>query len=511
MTGEVSISPRGLMEGKYCPLIPVASRPRWRWLATIATWIILTSGGVAAQQANKDLIEEGRRLFMEETFEGNGRTCATCHPPSNNFTIDPAFIRTLKGNDPLFLTGPSLPELRPIEVRRLLRNDALILENLDGFDQLGVLRGVPHTLGLSQSLEPDEPLVDAGITHATGWSGDGSPGRRPHDPDGGSLKNFAKGAVIQHFTKSPDRVPGVDFRLPTEEELDALKAFQLSLGRQEEINLDPVDPAALTFTDDFVEEGKVLFAGADSRNGNGRRCAGCHANAGANNASGINRNFATGAMFAANAPACLRGFVAPYDGGFGVEPVEEVARADVCGTGPRGGPKATSKFQGDLTMNTPSVIEAADTPPLFHNNSAETIEDAVAFYTSDVFNDSPAGNGNAFVLSGEQVNQIAALLRALNALENIRSSNAYDARAIDPMELAPATELVALAIAEVTDAIEVLTEGPVELFAGTDAIQQLEQARELERQALEQDPPNTVLLEEAILLKEGARDEMVGQ
>lgn len=498
MISDVSISPRGLMVGEYCPSIPAAACCGRR-LATIAIWTILTSGGVGAQQADKELIEEGRRLFMEETFEGNGRTCATCHPPSNNFTIDPAFIRTLKGTDPLFLTGPSLPELKSIEVRRLVRNHALFLENVDGLDEPGVLRSVPHTLALRQSLEPAQQLVDAGIAHATGWSGDGA-------PDDGSLRSFAKGAVIQHFTKSPDRVPGIDFRLPMEHELDALQAFQLSLGRQEEVNL-----AALTFTDELVEDGKALFEDAPSRDGQGRRCGSCHNNAGANNASGVNRNFATGTMFRANAPACLLGFVAPFDGGFGIEPVEEVARADVCGKGSQGGPKATSNYQGDLTMNTPPLIEAADTPPFFHNNSAATIEDAVAFYASDIFNDSPAGNGNAFVLSEDQVNQIAAFLRTLNALENIRSSNAYDERVVDPTELAPADELVDLAIAETTDAIEVLTKGPIELFVGTTAVQLLEQARELERQALEHDPPSTELLEEAIALKEEARLEMLGQ
>ena len=57
---------------------------------------------------------------MEETFEGNGRTCATCHPPSNNFTIDPAFIRTCRENDPLFVTEPSKPELKDLEVNRLV-------------------------------------------------------------------------------------------------------------------------------------------------------------------------------------------------------------------------------------------------------------------------------------------------------------------------------------------------------------------------------------------------------
>lgn len=118
--GNLNIIARGLMVRDGRPRSPVQTGCRRRWLVTTAAWAILTSGAVKAQPADPALIEEGRQLFMEETFDGNGRTCATCHPPSNNFTIDPAFIRTLKGTDPLFLTGPSLPDLKPIEVRRLL-------------------------------------------------------------------------------------------------------------------------------------------------------------------------------------------------------------------------------------------------------------------------------------------------------------------------------------------------------------------------------------------------------
>ena len=48
-------------------------------------------------QPGSDLVEQGRELFFNETFEGNGRTCGTCHRAENNFTIDPAFIATLPG------------------------------------------------------------------------------------------------------------------------------------------------------------------------------------------------------------------------------------------------------------------------------------------------------------------------------------------------------------------------------------------------------------------------------
>ena len=41
------------------------------------------------------LIEKGRQLFFNETFNGNGRTCGTCHRAAANFSINPAFIATL--------------------------------------------------------------------------------------------------------------------------------------------------------------------------------------------------------------------------------------------------------------------------------------------------------------------------------------------------------------------------------------------------------------------------------
>jgi hypothetical protein len=48
---------------------------------------------------------------------------------------------------------------------------------------------------------------------------------------------FALGAVVQHFTKTLNRVPGVDFRVPSDLEVDALLAFQLALGWQAHVNL----------------------------------------------------------------------------------------------------------------------------------------------------------------------------------------------------------------------------------------------------------------------------------
>ena len=172
------------------------------------------------------LIARGERIFFGETFGGNGRTCGTCHRAEENFGLGPALIATLPDDDPLFVAEFN-PDLREnFEEPRLMREFGLILENLDGFgdpENRFVLRGVPHLLALRTSS-------DSAQGPRTGWSGDGAPGD-------GSLRSFATGAVIQHFTKTLDRIAGIDFRLPTPDELDALEAFQLSLGRQSELSL----------------------------------------------------------------------------------------------------------------------------------------------------------------------------------------------------------------------------------------------------------------------------------
>lgn len=333
-----------------------------------------------------DLVAKGRILFNEETFNGNGRTCASCHPPSNNFTIDSTSIATLADDDPLFVSD-FIPALKDnFENSNLIRDVGLILENQDGFDDLKNnfnQRSVPHTLAQRTSINsPTGPK--------TGWSGDGSPGD-------GSLRSFATGAVIQHFTKTLNRVADVDFRLPNENELNAMEAYQLSLGRQEEIELP------LPLKSVVSARGQQIFNSPTEG-----KCFACHFNAGANGAPAVfgpnpgNLNFNTGVEALPDQPADLSGEFVPDDDGFGVP--------------------------GNGEFNTPPLVEAADTGPFFHNNSVETIELAVAFYNGDSFNNSPAGQllngatGSGINLDASQVFAVAAFLRDINALENIRQS-----------------------------------------------------------------------------------------
>jgi hypothetical protein len=115
---------------------------------------------------------------------------------------------------------------------------------------------------------------------------------------------------------------------------------------------------------------------------------------------------------------------------------------------------------GDGTFNTVSLVEAADTPPFFHNNSAATIEDAVEFYTTDIFGESPSGSfGGAFNLTPLQVDQVAAFLRAINARFNLLNSNVLSVEAAG-LDLQRGRDRIREVIAESEDAIEVLTRGP---------------------------------------------------
>jgi hypothetical protein len=150
-------------------------------------------------------------------------------------------------------------------------------------------------------------------------------------------------------------------------------------------------------------------------------------------------------------------------------------------------------------MNTAALVEAADTGPFFHNNSAKTIEDAVRFYTTPTFS-----GDDPFRFSDTQNAQVAAFLRALNALENIRSSHAYAEQAQREVPLR-ARQTIALILAETRDAIDVLTGGPLDLYP--DAIELLDEAYGLEvdaRQTVERSFRNA-LLRQAMGLKEEAR------
>jgi len=419
-------------------MVPTCRSPT-RLVVFAAAALSLSCSSAPETPANRaELVALGESLFFTETFDGNGRTCGTCHRREDNFGLSPAFIATLPEDDALFVAERQRALAENFEKPERMRRFGVILENQDGFDDLAGnfnLRGVPHLLGMAVS-------VDSADGPRTGWAGDGAPGD-------GSLRAFAVGAIIQHYPRTLNRVAGRDFRLPTALELDALEAFMLTLGRQRDLEL----PLALN--DRRALRGQALFLD----NGRGK-CNVCHFNAGANADEAFfgmragNRNFDTG----------LPGRPGdPDDDGFGVP--------------------------GNREFNTPPLVEAADTGPFFHNNTFDTLEAAVAFYNTPAFNGSPAGQalrrftGGGIALSGADVQAVTTFLRAINALENIRASVAFIDRARVLLDARDETWRIRLDQArhETEDAVQVLQAGQLHegAVAGLErALAQLDDARE---------------------------------
>jgi hypothetical protein len=292
--------------------------------------------------------------------------------------------------------------------------------------------------------------------------------------------------VIQHFTKTLNRVSGVDFRLPTDAELDALEAFQLSLGRQSDLQL----PLPLKGT--LAKRGQEIFL--DNSLG---KCNICHSNAGANARVGGanlgNGNFNTGVESLPDQPARLTGELVPSDDGLGTP--------------------------GDKTFNTPPLVEAADTAPFFHNNSVSTLEAAVAFYDGDSFNESPAGqflksidpNKKGIELDTTQIQAIVAFLRVLNAVENIRQTSLLLDETLmrpPPRRETPA-EILARSRQLLEGAQRVLGQGgnagPTERAASV----QVQAALRLVARAAEYNEPTRSAIDEALAAVKNARAELM--
>ena len=291
------------------------------------------------------------------------------------------------------------------------------------------------------------------------WSNDGAP-----------LRDFAIVAITQHATKTLNRRPGTDFRVPTDEELDALSAYQLALGRQEDFDLQ-----SLQLKSSLASTGKSLFldTGTIAEPGH-KNCNACHFNAGGTTGIAFNsqipgfsprldgnpRGFNMSAPVNVNETPVALSLGLPRDGGFGVLPTPLGAFGNFAAV-----PAGLFPVE---EFNAPPLVEAADTAPFFHNHTAPDLESAVAFYGTSAFKDSFSSIGGPIGLvfvkispdpNDPEVQAIAAFLRTLNTLENIRSSISLVGRAEAMSASDDEHELAALALAETKDALTVLGSG----------------------------------------------------
>jgi mono/diheme cytochrome c family protein len=544
---------------------------------------------------DSDLINEGRRLFFNETFAGNGRTCGTCHKEDDNMALGIKTIAALPNDDPLFIVeqqfrqdstpNPLFNEFR-MEKPALMRKLGLILENLDGFKEpdgsfteRAVMRAPNHVLSVRTTLAPPPGLefddgtlpVDADdlvFAERTGWSGDGTPTGFREDffeSNGreltGSLRDFAIGAIVQHFPLTLERSAAADengsprqpdFRFATEEELNALEAFMLSIGRQEENQ----DLNTIKLLDDVADRGRLNYMGfnvfdADPTDGQPPlNCNACHFNGGGNTNPEFpfppsvtpNHDLADLAAAGGSIPSHNRSFgpqverLADQAGDIIVQVDADPSVAgncfdqglakvplllgDVTGV-PSAGCDANPfdngfafGFDDGLTdrripnnrFNAPPVFEAIDNPPFFHGHQINTVEGSVAFYATNRH----LRNGDflpAIVpLNGAQVINVARFMRVMGADFNAESAITLLEKALQfrRNQKAHKRTNMKLAIAEIKDAVELLE--AVQLHF-SDAVPLFKKARIILKKALRS--ANNRKLEMAINSLEAAQAAMI--
>ena len=414
-----------------------------------------------------DQVAQGENLFNGETFQGNGRTCATCHVANLNFALPPKNIQSRFSTvsttfDPLFIgeTNPSsfdagfdfnlntleltqevpsgtpclgtlqgiitsgsgataarakvLTQVSPttylvyggmnpalsatvsdsnscsgtvlsitagslgaisastvlgLENPKRMRTSAdtanfpqgrgLILENIDGFAPTpNVFRKSPHLLNLSQRFA------------SFGLSGNFF-----------DLRTFATGAVTQHFPRTLARNSSgtdPDFRLPTLDELVAMEAFMRSL-----------DFPAGTGLNKFNLK-KFVVTAAQQR--------------------GFNAFFGP-----ANCSICHGSNILDSAGTFNTGVVNQTINSAAVDNLPC----EPSAPCGSRAFTIRQLFNIANLGPFFHDGSAATLKDVLAFYNSSNFANSPAstefsGPINTAAISPTATDDIIAFLEGIS-------------------------------------------------------------------------------------------------
>ena len=314
--------------------------------------------------------EEGRRLFEEETFGGNGRTCATCHSARTG-TISPESVqRRLARNpaDPLFLHDglddgfqgtTRITEHATVRIEIPLTSRVRLL-NDPAATSVVVLRGTPTTIN-TPSLQPVF-MYDGRDT---------------------TLEEQALGAIHAHAQNGVEPTALqlqliADFQRTAPRFFSSLELFAFARG-----GAPPELPRGLTASQ---KRGRAMFDDVPVTPGSTRGiCATCH--------SGPMLDVANDFNFF-GAPAGSRFF------GVGVSPRNKLNLpvhefildgTDIVATPdigmilteplpPEFPPFIPLALLADL-FKTPSLWGIRHTAPYFHDNSAKSLEEVAEQYT----------------------------------------------------------------------------------------------------------------------------------
>jgi len=458
----------------------------WKIISVpIVTSALLFATATSAEMTAAEMkqIDKGFKVFTKEKFDGNGRTCATCHIPGESYNIFPSTIKKMSRREKRLVFATNVPGLENVD---LIKSHALF--NTSGgadtcpadspscFGTPGEEHSGPifrSTMGIfATDLTsvntapgfPGTPLFDADCSTGVaaqlpqlGWAGDGAPGtpnpadhctshHGSPDPDAdGSLRAFANGAIAQHNTRSLNRTLGVDFRFATDDELDAMDALQKWLGRraltdeentiQGTIDASEFDINLLAFTDARVALGRDFYAGPPELAPppgppgggpppppviNADAGAGCN---GCHVDGGSNPGFPAGGGNNIN----LNTEVELASAGIGMAVVGAPLPHDEGAAVSFGPPTRPPAFQE--AFNVQSIIESAQKKAWFHNHRVvDNFEESIAFYGSPDFVLNAAIHTPLSTLQNGNINQSIAFPNG-DGIEHLgaflRSLNAF--------------------------------------------------------------------------------------
>lgn len=388
---------------------------------TIAFALSSTSNASLSNRPAQDELGiklDGKKLFDNETFGGNGRTCLTCHNKDTG---------TLTVSDVQRIIDKAEPD------DAFLKHDAL------DEDGVGTTRVQAHaTIRVTIPLPPWVSLADdPGATHVSVFRGIPSTRNTPaldpvlnHDGRAPTVQEQAREAIHGHAQNIVE---------PTTAELDAIAKFQRTnprffsspaLRRFAATGAPPELPPGITARE---QRGRTFLVDAPfnppSKNG---ICALCHSGPMLNL---VNQAFSS---FAGGSPPVGARFIntgvtlvnepnnpiRTWVINDGINPVVTVRSPDVGlllhPNPPTPPPSVIPRAFFAELFKIPTLWGVRDTAPYFHNNGAKTLRDAVAHYQR-FFNfteaQDPVGSrslGGLITLTDSDVDDIVAYLKLLS-------------------------------------------------------------------------------------------------
>ena len=356
-----------------------------------------------------DAVVRGFAAFLDRRLDGlggNGRSCADCHMPTDQFQLSPATAEARfqllqwrrkwnpHADDPLF---------RPVDADDFRTNgeSASDYSNLRENGLVRVTFALPANVWLvdSETNQPSgEPFADVwrmvptiNDVKLTGSDGMNPWSRGPNDTGGyqldarfATLQEQANGALVNHA-----QISGT----PSQRLLDDLAAFQLTRFTNSRVRAlaEAVDAGTFPLPDPdppltaLEQQGKQVF---------GRACAHCHGGAGQSTTTPpvvrfhdiftqcprpVDTVVPARFAFAACPPRLARNArtyeIALPNGTRVRRTSSDPGRALL--TGVVGGPPALDDWN---KLDVPGLRGIRRTAPYFHNNSAATLEEVVDHY-----------------------------------------------------------------------------------------------------------------------------------